>query len=161
MKDKQILQWWVPMRYQVTEAKREIPKVFSLLGIMRIVLAFSAVFIAAAYLLPREIPGLDFDWFAAFLQCMGALVVILATCCALAFVPPMVTVTPKGIAILQGQTGQHYAYAQLAEVRIDDTVVPYPMLVFRKQSQLEPRRYPISPKINLDDLRALIAHSMR
>ena len=40
------------MRYQVTEAKREIPKVFSLLGIMRIVLAFSAVFIAAAY---REI----------------------------------------------------------------------------------------------------------
>jgi hypothetical protein len=101
-------------------------------------------------------PGVEFDWLAAFLKCLGGLVVILAMCCALAFVPPMVTVSSKGVAISQGQTGRLYPYAQLTELRIDDTSSPYPMLLLRTQSQHESKGYPISPKVDLDALRAFI-----
>ena len=154
-KDK--LQWWVPFRYQAEQAKREIPAVFSKDVLIRIVLAIFAIFILVSYVLPQRIPDLEFDWFAAFLKCMGALALILAMCCAIAFVPPMVTVTSKGILVSQGQHFRLYPYAELCELRILEEGVAYPMLLFRTRSQHEPKQFPISPKIALDDLRMLIA----
>lgn len=154
--EKSKLQWWMPMPYQVERAKRNLSKVFSPAAIARIVLAVVVVFAAAAYLLPQTIPELEFDWMSAFLKCVGFLLVILVMCCVLAFIPPMVRITSKGIAISQGQHCRLYPYAELCELRIENAASPYPMLLFRTRSQREPKRYPISPKIVLDDLRTLV-----
>jgi hypothetical protein len=102
------LQWWVPFRYQTEQARCEIHAVFSRDVLIRIVLVILGIFLLVAYLLPQMIPDLEFDWLGAFLKCMGALVLILAMCCALAFVPPMVMVTPSGIIVSQGQHSKLY-----------------------------------------------------
>jgi hypothetical protein len=156
MLEKSKLQWWVPMSYQAEQARRDLSKIFSPAAIARIILAEVLVFAAVAFLLTQRIPDLQFDWLSAFLKCMGALFIILSMCCALAFIPPMVMVNAKGIAISQAQHCRRYPYAELAELRIEDTASPYPMLLLRMRSQSEPERYPISPRIMLDDLRALI-----
>ncbi len=156
MKEKSKMQWWVPMSYHVAQAKRDLRIIFSPIAIARIVLAIVMIFIAAAYLLPRRIPDFEFDWFSAFFKCMGFLLVILGMGCALAFIPPMLTVTTKGITVSQGQHARLYRYADLAELRIGESGAPHPMLIFRLRSQSEPKQYPVSQKIVIDDLNALI-----
>jgi hypothetical protein len=157
MIEKNKLHWWVPFRYQAEQAQREIPSVFSMGVLVRIVLVILGIFLLAAYLLPQRIPNLEFDWLGAFQKCMGALVLILAMCCALAFAPPMVMVTPKGIVVSQGHHSKLYPYADLCELRIEESGAVYPMLIFRTRSQREAKKFPVSPKISLDDLRVLIA----
>lgn len=150
------LSWWVPLRHQAEQAKREIPKLFSPAVLARIVLGCVLVFLAAAYLLPQRFPEVEFDWLFAFLKCLGVLAVILAMCCLIALVPPKVMVTAKGIAVLQGQHWKRYPYAELAELRIVDDAGPCPMLLLRSHSQREPRLYPISARIQVHELRVLI-----
>ena len=156
MTDKTKFQWWVPISYQAEQAKCEIRKAFTPGAILRIVLFFAAVFLAVAYLLPQRVPHFEFDWVAAFVKCLGMLVVILAMCCALAFIPPMVVVTSKGLLVSQGQSSRLYRYTELAELRIDLTSSAYPTLLFRLRSQQTPKLYPIASKIVLDELRWFI-----
>jgi hypothetical protein len=155
MNDRNKLSWWVPMRHQVQQAKRDIPMVFPRVVLFRVIIAAVAIFLAAAYLLPQLFPGLEFDWLQAFLKCMALLAVILAMCCALAFVPPLVMITPKGIVISQGQHCRCYPYGELAELRIE-AEASCPMLLLRSRSQRESHQYPISARIDLAELQALI-----
>ena len=158
-KDKTAFTWFVPMPYQKEQAKREFRAAFPPAAIVRIVLAVTAVFIALAYALGRRFPEMEFDWVRAFFQCMAALVLILLGCAFIAFVPPIVYVKSNGIAIQQGQTFRFYPYSQILELRIEepaDSPSQYPTLVFLLQSQHEPKRYPISRRINPDELRKFI-----
>lgn len=156
MTGKHKLQWWVPLSYQAEQAKSDLRKIFSPAAVVRIVLAVAAIFVAAAYLLPQWVPGVEFDWTMAFLKCMGFLVVILGMCCALAFIPPKLTVSPTGVLVNQGQHSRFYPYAELAEIRIEDTGTRLPMLLLRMRSQSETKQYPIPPEIVIDDLQRLI-----
>lgn len=92
--EKNKLQWWVPMSYQAEQARRELSEIFSPAAIGRILLATLAIFAMAAYLLPKRIPELEFDWMSAFVKCMGVLVLILAVGSAMTFISPIVSLLP-------------------------------------------------------------------
>jgi hypothetical protein len=156
MTEKTKLQWCVPMTYHAEEARRELSAIFSPAAIGRIILATLAIFAMAAYLLPKWIPELEFDWVSALVKCMGVLVLILAVGSALSFIPPIVRLTTKGVLVTQGQSSTLYPFAELAELRIEEPGPRFPMLVLRLRSQQEAKRYPISPKIKLDDVRTWI-----
>ena len=68
MSEQGKIQWRVPLRCQVEEAKREISRVLSPAVLIRIAIAVVVIFLAAAYLLAKIIPDLEFDWLAAFLR---------------------------------------------------------------------------------------------
>lgn len=148
---KTTLSWWVPFESQVSEAKREIPNVFPLRVIVRLFLSVLILIMIGAAVLPRVLPELEFDWTHAFFICLVSLVAILAMCCVLALIPTYVMVTPKSIAVTQGQSTAHFPFAELAELRIDDQSVP-PNLVLRRKDQATQRTFAISAKV---DLRAL------
>ena len=150
-KMKEKLSWWVPFRVQVSEAKRELPKVFPPLVIIRLVLALFILIVIGANVLPKVIPHLEFDWVHAFFMCLAFLVVILAMSCVVVLIPPYVIVTPKGIAVSQGQSTAHFPFAELAELRIDEQDSP-PSLVLRRRDQPSHRKFAISAKVDLTAL---------
>ncbi|MFO1489886.1 MAG: hypothetical protein U1F87_02975 [Kiritimatiellia bacterium] len=144
------------MQYQIDLAKRELPKIFTPAALVRITVMAIAVFLAASYLMPKLIQGFEFDWVSAFLKCMVCLAVILAMCCAMVIIPPMVTVSPDGIVVSEGKHCWRYKYSELVELRIEEGSSRWPTLVFRKPVHRSPRRFPISPSVSLDELKVLI-----
>ena len=145
--------WWVPLSFQLAEARRELPEIFPRATIIRMVLAVIAVVAIAAYYLPTRFPGLEFDWGRALVVCLVCLVAILASSCLIVLIPPIIYVYAEKIVVLQGQSAAHFPYAELVELRIEDQDT-CPVLVLRRRDQLQTRRFGISAKVDLNDLRA-------
>jgi hypothetical protein len=156
MKKSYSISWNIPFAVHRADAIRELSVIFSPAVLMRIVLAFIAVFIGAFYASQRYLPELEFDWIMAFLKCAGVLVVILAMCCAISFAPPSITVTPKGITVFQGQSSRLHLFNDLVECRITEEREGFSFLVFRRRDQNKIREFAVSPKIKLDELSAML-----
>ncbi len=149
------LSWWVPFGVQVSEAKRELPKVFPLRVIVRLFLSVFIVIMVGAAVIPRVFPELEFNWVHAFFMCLASLVSMLAMCCVIALIPPYVMITPNGIVVLKGQSAAHFPFAELSVLRIDEQDSP-PHLVLRRRDQSTQRKFAISPQIDLAALHAAI-----
>ena len=151
MKTISDLSWWVPLSFQLAEARRELPKVLPRRAVLRMVLAVFLVVALGAHYLPTYIPCLEFDWMTALLKCLAALVLLLASCWLILILPSRVKVTPNGISVSHGQSFVHFPYAELTELRIEDRDA-HPILVLRRRDQSTVRRYAIAAKIALDAL---------
>jgi hypothetical protein len=155
MKTTSTLSWLVPTSFQFEEAKRELAKALPPAAIVRLVLSVFIIIALAAHYLPKYIPDLEFDWTSALLKCLGLLIAILASCVLIVMLPPQVQVTRKGIFVSQGQSRARFAYAELAELRIEDRDTN-PTLVLRPRDRPAVRRYAISPRVDLNALKEIL-----
>ena len=150
------IQWWVPIRYQIGQARRELPIVFPARVLVRLGLVTIAIVCAASYFLPKALPDLEVDWVAMALKCMGCLFAILAMCCVVAIVPPLITISQKGITITQGQHTRRFTYCELAELRLETGSEPWAMLILRPRQRQKNSTYPVSASVSLDSLRRML-----
>jgi len=151
------MQWWVPIRYEIGKARRELPTIFPPRVLVRLVLATLALVFAASYFLPKSLPDLEVDWIATALKCVGYFVAILAMCCVVAIIPPIITISAKGITITQGQHSRRFTYSDLAELRLETGSEPWTMLVLRPRQRQKTSAYPVSSSVSLDTLRRILA----
>ena len=155
------ISWSVPFSVQLAEAKCELPKIFSIWALVRIVLAIIVIFIIAFYAIEQYIPDVEFNWIGAFLKCIGMLILLLGMCCAIALCTPTITVSSRGVSVSGAQSTRLYRFDDLAELRIVDDNGEFPLLAFRTREQTKLREYAISPKVSLDELRRRIENEKR
>jgi len=153
MNTKTELSWWVPLSFQLAEAKRELPRIFPQVAILRMVLAVIAAVGIASYYLPMRIPNLEFDWIRALFECLACLFALLALCCFIVLIPPFVYVSAEKIVVYQGQSSTDFPYTELDDLRIEDQDT-CPVLVLRRRGQPSARKFGISAKVDLNDLQA-------
>lgn len=134
MSTKSNLSWWVPFSFQLATAKRDIPKIFSLAALTRIILVLFILIVIGSNTLSRLIPELEFNWVNVIFICIALLALILVMSCALVLIPPLIYVTTKGIVVMNRQATTHYPFTELVEFRIDDSELP-PTLALRRFDQ--------------------------
>jgi len=149
--------WTVPPAAHLEEAKKFLPEVFGRFALCRIWLAFTVVFLAAAYLLPEKIPNMDVDWPLLYLKCLGSGIALIAGCCIIVCIPPILMVSTKGIWVIQYPNNRMYLYAQLEFIQIDPDAKPYPLLTFLPRGRQTPIQYAIAPSVNPRELHSFIA----
>ena len=153
-KETTSLRWLTPIDARKTLG--EFKSCFPPAAFIRIALASTVVFIAARYALLRRIPELEVDWLELYLKGAVSAIAIFACCFLIAFLPEMVTVNKRGIMIHYGSSVVFHYWTDIASINMDADSKPFPLLKITFFKQQPVKEYPISPKIPLDRLAALI-----
>jgi hypothetical protein len=146
----------VPFRTHKQKALAEIRKAFPAASFVRITLLFTAVFIPIRYALPRWLPELDVNWIELFLISIVSMLVLIASTSLVAFIPPRITVSQKGVMVQEGQHCVWHLFKDIAAIRVDEEALPLPLLRISFLKQRDEKVYPIVPTVSAETLRTLI-----
>jgi len=148
MKTKnQSLSWAIPFSVHRKKTIQEIRQTFPFIAFVRIVIAFTVVFLPIRFLLPRCLPDLDVDWTQLYFISLLSMFGIIIPVCLGAFCPPRITIKPKGVFIQSAQRSILYRFADIATIRVDETTKPFATLRICLLEQLKDKEYPIAPTI--------------
>ena len=133
-----------------------IKALFPAMTFARITLGYTALFLLIRFLLLQWLPELDVNWITFYFHSLLFGIAIVVFVSLTLFIPPIVRVGKHGVAVQRGQSSTFYSCNDISSIRIEADAKPFPLLKINFISMREARELPISPKISLECLAALI-----
>ncbi len=156
MKTKQNMSWYTPFVIHKPTAILEIKRAFPAIAFVRIVIAYTSIFLPIRFLLPRWLPYLDVNWLELYFVPMFGYGIIIVIACLASFIPPRLSVTTKGILVQTGQRCMLYRFSDIAAIRVDETTKPFATLRISFLEQQKDKEFSIAPTIPVTALATMI-----
>jgi branched-subunit amino acid transport protein len=154
--NKTLLAWYVPFSVHRAKAIGEIREAFPPVSFVRIIIVYTAIFVAIRTILLRRFPLIEVDWLSLYFISIASILAFVIPAALAALVPPRIALTERGVLVQQGNRPVFYPFAGIASIRIDENPKPFSLLRISFLEQQPEKEFPIATKISIQLLQEII-----